>query len=203
MGRRTIRRNFERTPIDQPKTDGLIEPANGPELVTGNDIPTVDAPTSDDAGTGDSGTGSPVGDAPKRRGRKPGSTNRKASVQVNITGLEKILYSSHLMIAAFTKSAELAITEDEAKSLADAAQNVASFYNVGATQKQVAWVNLATTMGFIYGPRFVAMYRNAPVKTPKPVTPKPFEVPRPMPAHPVNGHAANEVPQFDGSAPED
>jgi len=64
----------------------------------------------------------------------------------------------HLMAAKFLDAEEMAIDVDESNALAGAIQNVADLYDVGVIgQKAAAWIHLASTLGGIYGPRFVAI----------------------------------------------
>jgi predicted DNA-binding transcriptional regulator YafY len=62
-----------------------------------------------------------------------------------------------MMLAGVTKTAELMLSDDEAKSLAVALNTVNGFYNVKIAEKTVAWVNLAMVAGTIYGTRLVAI----------------------------------------------
>lgn len=57
------------------------------------------------------------------------------------------------MAAAFTRVDELALEKDESKMLADAIGEVAKHYPMTIDPKTLAWVNLATCAGMIYGPR--------------------------------------------------
>jgi hypothetical protein len=67
------------------------------------------------------------------------------------------MLSLHEMVAGFTGAQELRLDESEAKSIADAAADVASHYSVTADPKTMAWVNLAAAVGMVYGPRFGAI----------------------------------------------
>ena len=50
-----------------------------------------------------------------------------------------------------------AITEDEASKLAKALTNVTQLYDLPVIgEKAIAWVNLASVAGTVYGPRLVA-----------------------------------------------
>lgn len=128
---------------------------------------TIDPATiGGDDGTGSSGNDSAgtgtdkSGDAPKRRGRPRGSTNRangKTDQKIDISSLEVLLFSTHQMLAAVTKTPEFAIEESEAKQLATAAANVARHYDMGATQKTLDWSNLIQCLALIYGSRIYAV----------------------------------------------
>lgn len=60
------------------------------------------------------------------------------------------------MAATFVKIPELSLTEKEAKDLSAAIDRVASLYDFGASEKTLAWVNLAMCVGGIYGTRMFA-----------------------------------------------
>lgn len=116
---------------------------------------------SGDPGTGtDAGSANGAGsaDAPKRRGRKPGSKNAgtKAQNKADISGLEKILFSVHLALAAATHTPELALDADEARELAKAAAEVQSHYELVIDPKVLAWGQLIMVAGSLYTPRILA-----------------------------------------------
>lgn len=73
------------------------------------------------------------------------------------------------MLAAMTKSPAFAITENEAQSMASAANNVARHYDMGATQKQLDWINLVMTLGGVYAPRMMMAKREKKAARPSPV----------------------------------
>lgn len=53
---------------------------------------------------------------------------------------------------------ELALNPDEAKQLADAITEVNTLYDASIIPPEImAWINLVTTCGIIYGPRIVAI----------------------------------------------
>jgi hypothetical protein len=62
----------------------------------------------------------------------------------------------HLMMASFLKIEELSLSDVEARKLAKAMQRVAELYDIEATERTIAWVNLITCMGGIYGTRAFA-----------------------------------------------
>ena len=127
------------------RTDGLI-------VVNPADI---GGPASAGSGADNSG------DAPKRRGRKPGSrsaTGKGAALDIN--GVEHILFSAHTILAAVSKSPEMALDQSEAHQLAEAIANVSRHYDVAATQKTMDWTNLLMCMGLIYGTRIMAIRNN-------------------------------------------
>lgn len=56
-----------------------------------------------------------------------------------------------MLAASVFGASELALTEDQAAVYAVAAQDVLSHYDVGATAKTIAWVNLVGIMVGVYG----------------------------------------------------
>jgi hypothetical protein len=123
---------------DKPVESAIPEVINGFERIEPADI-------------GSSGTG-------KRRGRKPGSRNRttvltEAQKKGNLAGLESLLYSLHSMGAGIFACPELQIAESEAKLLADAAARVAVLYDTTINPRVMAWSNLLSVVGMVYGTR--------------------------------------------------
>lgn len=60
----------------------------------------------------------------------------------------------HHMAAAALSAPELVIQESDAKSLAIAIAEVSKHYPMTIDPKTMAWVNLVSAAGMIYGPRF-------------------------------------------------
>jgi hypothetical protein len=106
------------------------------------------------------------GEAPKkRRGRPPGSgksagvktsSAKPKAVPTSLDGIEKILLSLHMMGASMLNVPELMLSEKEASDLSEAIARVAALYDFGASEKTLAWTNLAVCMGGMYGTRFFA-----------------------------------------------
>lgn len=63
-----------------------------------------------------------------------------------------------MMGAMMLKVPELNLSPEEAKKLAEGMAKVASYYDVGASEKTLAWVNLAVCAGGIYGTRAFAYH---------------------------------------------
>lgn len=76
------------------------------------------------------------------------------------------------MLAGVTKTAELALSEAEANSLALALSTVNSFYNVAVAEKTLAWINLAMVAGGVYGSRIVAIRMNRTARRARDVSPE-------------------------------
>lgn len=113
--------------------------------------PVAAAGPGNDAGNSDTG--------PKRRGRKPGSGNRapKSKVTLDLNAIEAMLLSTHMMLAAVTKTKELQLDPQEAKQIANATANVARHYDLGASQKAIDWAALMNVCALAYGTRFFAI----------------------------------------------
>jgi hypothetical protein len=112
-----------------------------------------------------------IGDIVAKRGRgrprlnpvsEPKPTDNKAEaprgVAVNINGVEKILFSIHTVVAAFTGIPELEIEEKEAKELSAAIAAVSAEYSFILDPKTAAWIELTRVCGVIYGPRAVSIW---------------------------------------------
>ena len=97
---------------------------------------------------------------PKKRGRKPGSTNVNSSTKktgVDVVGIEALLFSIHTMLAAATATPELSLSREESNQLALAISNVSRHYAINASAKAVDWSNLLLTLGAIYGSRIIIL----------------------------------------------
>lgn len=127
-------------------------------------------------------------DAPKRRGRPPGSKNRatldevslsgeaparrgrprKRSAEYDVESLTKQIKGGHFLIASVSGLPELIIDDKEAKELAEAVIIFSREYDFSPDPKIMAAIQLAATMGFVYVPRVFAIAarlraaRNAP-----------------------------------------
>ncbi len=118
--------------------------------------------TGSDSGrsSGDGGDGRPgASDPPKRRGRKPGSTNKKASqnFQLETDAISAILLSTHQMLSVYSKIPELEIDVDESEKLAKGIANVARHYDTKVSAKALDWYYLIQVLVLIYGTRLYAI----------------------------------------------
>jgi len=100
---------------------------------------------------------------PRRgRGRPRGSSgastkSSRADQKQATTDLTGILLSIHLMAASIVQVKELELDEKEAQRLSAAINRVNVLYGgFILPEKQLAWINLAVTMGHVYGPRAMA-----------------------------------------------
>lgn len=63
----------------------------------------------------------------------------------------------HALLSATLKVPELALDPREGAQLAAALANLQKFYPVHVTEKALAWGNMLTAVGMIYGTRFAAI----------------------------------------------
>ncbi len=149
----------------EPDSDGASaivgESIDGAERavpgVTGNGYVEIDPADLgkfiDSGGTTGIDTGSGTG---KRRGRKPGSTNKRRGKEAP-PNLDTLILM-HTMASVMLHTPELMIDKDEAKALSDALANVQQYIDIPLiSPKTMAFVNLAGTMAMMYGTRFVAI----------------------------------------------
>lgn len=146
--------------------NGVIEPEIG-EPTDGINDDSSEFPTEfiAPASIGESGNSSEGSQPGKRRGRKPGSKNRKQTQTENdLTTV--VLLSIHTMMASFSKCPELELEKEEAERLGAAVNQVASFYTTEILGEEVrAWIMLATVAGSIYGPRTFAILHRGKKET--------------------------------------
>lgn len=85
-------------------------------------------------------------------GTSSGSGNRsKASLSASVDALTRALAIVHAGLASVTKSPELMLTEDEAKTLANASVNVLQHFDITPDPKTEAIVALVMCGATIYG----------------------------------------------------
>lgn len=128
---------------DDPGNGGAREYVIDPAAVSGT------------ADNGDGGTGEPV---KRRRGRKPGSRNSKASVPVNIDAVSALLYSTHTLLSVVTGNDVFKLEQQEADELSKAYAGVARHYpTLQQSEKMIDWGHLISALGMIYGTRVFAL----------------------------------------------
>lgn len=65
-----------------------------------------------------------------------------------------------MMLAAITKTPEFGIETSEAEQIAKAYATLAEFYpSLKQSEKTIAWVNMFSALGMVYGTRAVAIYK--------------------------------------------
>lgn len=136
--------------------DGIIRLGSGEN---GNGSPENFVDPAGSGGGGNSGS-APVGNAPKRRGRKPGTKNKpraEKAGKIDLGPFSGVLLGIHSMLANIAKVPELELDNEEAEKLANASQKVLRHYvDLEVSQKAADWTNLFMAIGGIYGPRIVA-----------------------------------------------
>lgn len=146
---------------------------------------------------------------PRRRRRADAGTRRgKRQQRVAFSSqgnLEKLMLSAHMMAAAFLKTPELRIDEQESALLSKATLDVMKAYGVPElTDKQLAAGQMIMALGTVYAPRIAVIYARTHQK-PKLVPPIQFpggagkavqdaQPPMPQPA-------AQQPTTFYGAAP--
>lgn len=179
MAERTLRRNkgrdtatasgtsdnvaaIDRDPIanGEPVTiepDGTIKPTTIDDYVidepnNGTSNTFVDPNTGSSSGTGSNTGRRTRSDAGKPRGRR---TRRDTTETTD--SVASMLFAVHLGMSNLMNSELLALTKEESEAYAKAVTNVSQYYDIPVIgEKAMAWVNLCTVMGSIYGPRFLA-----------------------------------------------
>lgn len=66
----------------------------------------------------------------------------------------------HSGLAAIAKDETWELDEIEARKLASACDELASYYNIAPSEEVRVWLNFAGAAGSIYAPRFVAIAAN-------------------------------------------
>lgn len=94
----------------------------------------------------------------RKRGRRPGNSapnqrRTKADSQASVESLTRILTVLHIGIASATRTPEMALQDDEAKSLAGATAEVLQQFDIRPDPRIEAVVGLCIVAGGIYAPR--------------------------------------------------
>jgi len=198
--------------VDEPvRVDGsgIVEPASDP---AGSEDTTIDAATVKPSGVDgntdairDDGNGDDrsTAEQPRRRGRPPGSGNKKAGAYpLNVRGLEKLLVGIHGGIAMLVSSPGFSLDtrsqifdgKTEAEFLAQSIADVARHYNPKVfEQKTIDWTNLIQCLALVYGPRIYNIRADMRANKARHVNPKPsFNYgPKPVDPQPAANRAAN------------
>lgn len=152
---------------DRPGDSNRGDPAtvSGTSIVGADAVGSVDdngsgyidpASVGDPAsGTDSNGDGSGSGNGRGRRGRRPGTKNKPKDPSFSVTGVEQLLLSIHMMMAAKFEAPELMLDQPTANRFAQAIGAVQELYPVNVSAKAAAWTNLVITAGAIYGPRIM------------------------------------------------
>lgn len=126
----------------------------------------------------------------RRAGTGSGSASGRAKAAPAVNTIEQSLIGIHALLAAMTKTPELALDSDESKPLAVAVSEVAKHYDIpGLDAKTVAWMGLIMVAGKIYVPRVMLVQQRLErekqerkpsnvVKLVEPEQPKPVKQPK-------------------------
>lgn len=140
------------TPVAGGIDSGVSADVDGNPIVNGSGGGTGTGDTVIDpgslAGPGNSIEGS--GDGKQRKKRGPNKSKNTQNRSLDLGTVQNSLIIAHYGLAAAFNAPELALTQDQADAYARAASDVMSHYDMGATAKTIAWVNLVTAMGGIY-----------------------------------------------------
>lgn len=110
----------------------------------------IERPTAIDPGTG---SGNPDNiDAPRRRGRPVGSTNRQKPSPVSSLK-DALMMGNVFLMSLLSADEDWAADELEAKRIADATEKLASFYTSAVDPKKMAWAEFLLAVGAYAGPR--------------------------------------------------
>jgi hypothetical protein len=135
----------------------------------------IDPEQLDDYIAGDTSDGSSSSSTTgKRRGRKPGSTNRKSAAKKAQDSIAPFVLMVHTMLAA--KVPEMLLTPDEAERVSSAYIDFCEHHDIPVlSAKRMSEINLISMIFTVYGTRIVAirsrMKEDAKVKKAKNVTP--------------------------------
>lgn len=150
----------------KPKSAGGSEPIDPAAAFAGTGDGAGSGAPSPGPGSGADGLG-PTEAAPfgyfedgRPRKRKPSTRTAKKRTggkKGDISGLEKILLSTHGILAAGFNAQELAITEYEAKELASKIADVQEHYDAIIDPKTEAWLSLGLIVAMVYGPRLISL----------------------------------------------
>jgi len=103
------------------------------------------------------------GEGKRKRGRPPKQRTQEkfrseeTHTPLDLSTLNALLFSVHGLLAAVSKTPELALDEEESKRLANATAKVMELYNIEVSKKALAWSHFAMTAGSIYAPRVLAI----------------------------------------------
>lgn len=88
-------------------------------------------------------------------GNARASTEAKAGIPVD--ALAGTIVGLHALLSATLKIPELALAQSEGQVLASALANLQRYYPVHVTEKALAWGNVFSALGIVYGTRLGAM----------------------------------------------
>lgn len=111
-------------------------------------------------------------DAGQPRGpRGPRAKKGKAGLALTPEELAPRIQGLHSILAMMTQQPVFEIQSAEAKQLANAICDVASYYEIDLSGPYAAWINLAAVCGVIYLPRVLHVRSEASRARQRPITP--------------------------------
>lgn len=134
-----------------------------PEVISGYETEEPRTERFSDAGTGTTTGRKPRRDAGQPRGKRgpnKRTTGEKESVRLESISLTDLFYSLTMMGASIIHRPELEIDKDEAKRIAEAAQEVGKHYTTAFDPKKIAILNLIAVLISIFWLRCLAIKNN-------------------------------------------
>lgn len=118
-----------------------------------------------ESGGGDSGFLDPATitggtDTPVRERKKRGP-NKAKNKPLDIVDIRDTLVTSHFLAANFLRCPEIALTADQAETMARAASRLSEYYDFQIAGKTAAIVNFAIAFGGVYAGKAAAIYNRA------------------------------------------
>lgn len=121
----------------------------------------------------------------------------KAAQKLDLTQFTSQIVGAHKILALVMKNPLWLITEEEARKLAIAVQDVMAFHSINVNPQVLAYVKLAVVVVSIYAPKFLmvmAQAKQQQKRGPIPDSQMPMGVPNPMPQQsPMQGQQAPAV----------
>ncbi len=146
---------------DADRIDGIGEATP----IDGQPATSIDRSEPTNDGPNDDGTGTAIEpEQPrKRRGRRPksetGENSARVGVKISRADLASKLSGAHQLAALATGLPILQLDKQEADEYAGAILEVAKYHSITLDGKLFAWIQLAATVGTIYGTRILMLRR--------------------------------------------
>jgi hypothetical protein len=96
-------------------------------------------------------------EGPKKRGRKPGSTNKKKTEGVQVESLSRTIMLAHNIPATILKQPIWQIDKTESDLLANAIVDVLTAFDLPVDPKTEALISMFGACAIVYGPRIVQL----------------------------------------------
>ena len=166
------------TSSGDPKPESRIEDSKrGDEATTG-----FSSVSPIDLGGASSGSGASLGngDAPRRRGRAPGSKNKQTTAAADlITDLTGAICVTNSILVALTKCDEFDAPREQVEVVAEKVRNFAQHFSVKLDPVKLAGFQLLVAVGIMYAPGIQAVWQKGVRSRPKLVERPVAEMPKP------------------------